>query len=388
MSAATPVSDAHAGGRLSIDLAALAANWTMLASRLDGAACGAAIKGDGYGIGLEQAATTLHRAGCETFFVALPDEGLRARRAVPDAEIYVLDGLLPGTAADYAAKGLVPVLGSLAEVEEWAAFCRTRSERLPAAIHVDTGMNRLGLRFEEACRLANDTRTTEAFETRLVMSHLACAGAGDHPLNAQQLAAFREIAPLFPGARRSLANSGGIFLGPDFHFDLARPGIALYGGEAVDHADNPMRPVVTLEARVLLLRDVPKGESVGYGAAEIVTRASRLALLGVGYADGYHRLAGRSDIPGDHPASSNAHGFVAGHRAPIVGRVSMDLIALDVTDVPENACKRGDWVELIGANVPVDRVADWAGTIGYELLTALGRRYTRHYTPFEQPETI
>ena len=370
-----------AGGRLTIDLAALAANWRDMRDRLEGASCAAAIKGDGYGIGLEAAAETLHRAGCETFFVALPDEGLRLRKILPDAVIHVLDGLLPGTADDYAASRLIPVLGSMPEIAEWAAFCRERDQRLPATLHIDTGMNRLGLRLEEAQQLAADTTTLSAFDTVLVMSHLACAGTLEHPLNAVQLSRFHEAAELFPGVPRSLANSAGIFLGSDYHFDLVRPGIALYGGEAMDNVSNPMRPVVTLEARILMLRDVAAGESVGYGAAQVVKRPTRLALLGAGYADGYHRLAGRG---GDTNA---AHCWIGGHKAPLVGRVSMDLIAVDVTDIPPDACQRGAWVELFGNHVPVDSVAACAQTIGYELLTSLGQRYSRTYKPFEQPGT-
>lgn len=365
-----------AGGRLTIDLSALAENWRFLRDQLNDSACGAAIKGDGYGIGLEQAAQALAAAGCETFFTALPEEALRTRAVLPDAEIYVLDGLLPGAAPDYLAANLIPVLGSLPEITEWAAFCRTHGKRLPAALHIDTGMNRLGLRVEEAEALAKDAGTLAAFEMVLVMSHLVIAGEPSHPLNAAQLERFLQASALFPGVKRSLANSGGIFLGADYQFDLARPGIALYGGEAVEGVANPMRPVVTLEARILSLRDIPVGESVGYSAAQVADKPMRVATVAAGYADGYHRLAGRGG------ATDNAQCWVNGHFAPLVGRVSMDLIAVDVTDVPVDACKRGDWVELFGSHVSVDSVAACAQTIGYELLTGLGQRYTRCYTPF------
>lgn len=372
------------GGRLTIDLAALADNWRKLRDRLGGnCECTAAIKGAGYGIGLEEAAETLARAGCRTFFVALPNEGLRTRAILPDARIYVLDGLLPGTAADYAASNLIPVLGSMPEIEEWAAFCTEQGRQLPAALHIDTGMNRLGLRLDEARALAQRPDLLAAFELTLVMSHLACASGRDHPLNALQLSRFGEIADLYPGVPKSLANSGGIFLGDDYHFDLVRPGIALYGGEAMDDEPNPMRPVVTAEARILTLRDAEPGESVGYGAAQSVERPTRLAILGVGYADGYHRLAGTSSDKDGEPAQS-AQVWIGGHVAPIFGRVSMDLIAVDVTDIPPEVCARGAWVELFGPNISVDSVARCARTIGYELLTGLGNRYTRSYKPFEQ----
>ncbi len=369
---------ALAGGRLTIDLDALVGNWRALRDRLHGASCGAAVKGDAYGIGLESAATALSEAGCETFFVALPDEALRLRAALPDATIHVLNGLFPGAAQDYAAANLIPVLGSMAEIDEWAAFCAAHGRRLPATIHIDTGMNRLGLRLDEARALAADTDTLASFELVLLISHLTCAGDAAHPLNALQLDRFRETTALFPGVPRSLANSAGIFLGPEYHFDIARPGIALYGGEAVDNTPNPMRPVVTLETRILMLRDADAGESVGYGAAEVLEHPARLAILATGYADGYHRLAGRG---GDTPS---AQAWIAGHFVPLVGRVSMDLIVVDVTGVPAHLCERGAWVELFGPHVSVDSVAACAQTIGYELLTALGGRYTRSYVPVQQ----
>ena len=359
-----------AGGRLTIDLGALAANWRDLAGRAEGAIAAAVVKGDGYGIGLEPAARALSQAGCTTFFVALPDEGLRVRRTLPEATVYVLAGLLEGGAPTYADAALRPVLSSLPEIAEWAAFRRAGGDG-NAALHVDTGMNRLGLTIGEAHTLAGDRPLVDTLGLTLVMSHLACADTPAHALNRAQLSAFREVRALFPGVPASLSNSAGIFLGPDYHFDLVRPGIALYGGAAVADVQNPMRPVVTLEARILQVRDARPDETVGYGATETLGRQSRLAILGVGYADGYPRHASSSD------ASPGARVFLHGFTAPLVGRVSMDLIAVDVTEVP--GARRGEWVELFGPNVPVDEVAERAGTIGYELLTRLGRRYHRRY---------
>ncbi len=359
-----------AGGRLTIDLGALAANWRDLAARAEGAVAAAVVKGDGYGIGLEPAARALSEAGCDTFFVALPDEGLRLRRVLPEATVYVLGGLLEGDARVYADADLRPVLSSLPEIDEWAAF-RQAGGKGAAALHVDTGMNRLGLTLAEAHALAADRSLVDALGLALVMSHLACADTPVHPLNRTQLAAFREARALFPGVPASLANSAGVFLGDDYRFDLVRPGIALYGGAAVADVPNPMRPVVTLEARILQVRDARPGETVGYGATETLGRASRLAILAAGYADGYPRHAGSTD------ARPGARAFLRGRSAPLVGRVSMDLIAIDVTEVP--GARRGDWAELFGPNIPVDEVAERAGTIGYELLTRLGHRYHRTY---------
>jgi alanine racemase len=359
-----------AGGRLTIDLGALAANWQDLADRASEAATAAVVKGDGYGIGIAAASRALAEAGCHTFFVALPEEGLRVREAVADAAIYVLGGLLPGSAGTYLAADLRPVLNSRAEIEEWLAI-RRAGARVNAALHVDTGMNRLGLTLGELRKLSERGSLAGALGLSLVMSHLACADTPEHPLNRKQLAAFRAVRTLLPDIPASLANSAGIFLGPEYHFDVVRPGIALYGGQAVNGVPNPMRPVVTLEALVLQLREAKAGETVGYGAGETLSRPSRIAILGVGYADGYHRRAGSSD------RRMGARVFVRGKTAPIVGRVSMDLIAVDVTDVP--GVERGDWVELFGPNIAVDEVAAAAETIGYELLTALGRRYRRLY---------
>ncbi|MBB4302226.1 alanine racemase [Rhodobium orientis] len=362
-----------AGGRLTIDLDALGANWRLLASKAPAAVCAGVVKGDGYGIGLERAAETLQAAGCTTFFVALPDEGLRARAVAPQATIYLLGGLFEENGPALAAAGIRPVLGSMEEIGEWEAFCRASGNAVPCGIHVDTGMNRLGLTLNEARALAGDPARVEAMGARLLISHLACADAPGHDLTAQQIARFSEIRALFPGLKASLANSAGVLGQPGAHFDLLRPGIALYGGEAISGIDNPMRPVVTLEARIIQIRNGNPGETVGYGATETLKRPSRIAVVAIGYADGYHRRAGSTD------AAPGARVHLGGFDAPLVGRVSMDLIAIDVTGIPETVAHRGAWVEMFGPNVPVDEVADRAETIGYELLTGLGRRYRRTY---------
>jgi alanine racemase len=362
---------ASAAARLTIDLAALAANWHRLAARVgERVATAAVVKADAYGIGLEPAAEALAEAGCHTFFVALPDEGIRLRRTVRDAAIYVLNGIVPGSADALVANDLRPVLGSMADVEEWAELKATGVDT-SAALQVDTGMNRLGLTVLEARKLAEDRRLLDLIRPSLLMSHLACSDTPDHPLNRRQLTAFRAVQVLLPNIPASLANSGGIFLGPAYHFDLVRPGIALYGGAVVKDAPNPMDPVATLEAPVLQVRDVKPGETVGYGATGSVRRPTRVAIVGVGYADGYHRRAGPTE------SRDGARAYIRGRFAPLIGRISMDLMAIDVTDVP--GVVRGDMVELIGRHVPVDEVAAHAETIGYEILTGLGRRYERVY---------
>ena len=368
--ALTEPTSAEAGGQLTIDLGALAANWRELKRRASPARCSAVIKADGYGLGLTPVATALAKTGCDTFFVALLDEARRLRAALPMATIYVLDGLMPGTAPEFRKLRVEPVLGSWVEIEEWDAFAHDSSEPLPAAVHVDTGMTRLGLAADEARLLAERLRLLR-FKPSLVMSHFACADEPAHPLNAKQIATFRALAALFPGTPASLANSAGLLAHPDSHFDLVRPGISIYGGRAVIGQENPMRPVVRLDLRILQVRNAAKDMSVGYGATRTLARDSRIAICAAGYADGIFRAVGSND------KRSGAELVVAGRRCPLVGRVSMDLIAVDVTDVPN--VKRGDLATLLGEGISVDEFASHAGTIGYETLTSLGLRYARVY---------
>ncbi|WP_127091209.1 alanine racemase [Aquabacter cavernae] len=357
------------GAVLTIDLAALADNWRTLAARVAPAQCAAVVKANAYGLGVERAGPALWAAGARTFFVALVEEAARLREVLPEAVIYVLGGLLPGNGEVLLACDARPVLGSRAEIEDWADFCAARGADLPAAIHVDTGMNRLGLTVEEAQALG---QRGAGFTPSLVMTHLACADTPGHPLTALQRERFSRAAAAFPGVAASLANSAGCFLGPDYHFDLTRPGIALYGGAAVA-GTAPLKPVVRLEVPVIQVRHGLPGDTVGYGAAQRLGRDSRIAILSFGYADGFLRAFGASDgLPG-------ADAIIAGRRCPLVGRVSMDLTAVDVTDLPEDAVARGDMAVILGEGILVDELAAHGGTIGYEVLTSLGRRYRRVY---------
>jgi alanine racemase len=363
---------AEAGGILTVDLAALEANWRALGRRVMPSECSAVIKADAYGCGIEPVAARLSRAGCKTFFVADLAEARRARSAAPDAAIYVLNGLLPGTASAFADLHARPVIGSMAELAEWDAFCTGQQWQGGAALHVDTGMNRLGISANEAAALAPRIRS-ENHGITLLMSHLACSEVEDHPLNQRQINLFREVRILYRGIPSSLANSSGIFLGNAAHCDMVRPGVALYGVNPTPGRSNPMRPVIELQARIVQLRVVPKGETVGYDAAWTAKHVTRLAVVAVGYADGYLRAASASD---DAPG---ADAIIAGKRCPIAGRISMDLIAIDITSLPDNSVRRGDLAKLIGDEISVDDVANAAGTIGYEVLTGLGRRYHRVY---------
>ncbi len=363
---------AEAGGVLTVDLASIEANWRALGRRVMPVECAAVVKADAYGCGIEPVVGALARAGCKSFFVADLAEARRAREAAPHQAIYVLNGLAPGAAPIFAEVNARPVINSLVELAEWDAFCTAQAWRGGAALHVDTGMNRLGITANEAAALAPRIRS-ENHGITLLMSHLACAELPEHPLNERQIKLFREVRILYRGIPSSLANSSGIFLDASAHCDMVRPGVALYGVNPTLGKTNPMRPVVELRARIVQVRNVTRGESIGYDATWTAKRSSRIAVVAVGYADGYPRAASSAD---DRPGGS---AIVAGKRCPFAGRVSMDLIAIDITELADNAARRGDYATLIGDELQVDEVAQAAGTIGYEVLTGLGRRYHRMY---------
>ena len=367
-----------AASRLTVDLIALADNWRAMNERSGKARAAAVLKADAYGIGIARAASTLYAAGARDFFVATVEEGVELRPLVPDGRIYILAGLWPGNEQLFFDNDLVPIINS---EEQLAVFMAALAERgdHPCVLHVDTGMNRLGLSVAEAVALAHDPARPASFSPVLVMSHLACGDDPKHPMNLYQLQRFREVTAAFEGVPASLANSGGVFLGEDYHFDLTRPGIAVYGGEAVSGAVNPMKPVVTAEARILQIRTVPSGETASYGASVRFTRDSRIATVAIGYADGYHRSVSGGGVTLRQAMPSGAFGFLNGRKVPHVGRVTMDLSLFDVTDLPEKAVRAGDYIELFGRNVAIDDVARAGGTIGYELLTSLGSRYCRAY---------
>jgi alanine racemase len=360
-------SDPETGGTLTVDLDAIADNWQTLTRRLLAVECGAVVKANAYGLGLEPVTARLAQAGCKTFFVADVAEARRARSRARDAAIYVLNGFSPEAAHAFAELDVQPVINSTMELAEWDAFIATQGWRGGAAIHIDTGMNRLGMSAEEAAALALRLQQQNHGIT-LLMSHLACAEVPDHPLNASQIRLFRELRMLYHGVPASLANSAGIFIGDTAHFDLARPGAALYGINPTPGRDNPMRNVLTLSARILQVRKVPQGESVGYGATWNAKRASRIAVAALGYADGLLRAGSGLD------RKAGGSAIVAKKRCPIVGYISMDLACIDVTDLPDNAVRRGSSAIFIGEDLPIDEVAAPAGTIGYEVLVRLGSR--------------
>lgn len=350
--------------RLTLDLDALAANYAALSKRAGGAELAPAVKADGYGLGAGRIADRLWAEGARTFYVARLTEGVALRQALGDrdATIYVLDGATPGSGDTLEGAKLTPVLNSLPQIEAWNA--QARAGRLKAALHIDTGMNRLGLRPEEVKVLVGAFDRLKRLDIELVISHLACADTPSHPLNALQLARFQEATTLLPNAQRSLSNSAGLFLSEAYRFDQARPGISLYGGgpEGAPHPE--IRAVATVEAPILQVRVVPRGESVGYGAEWSAPDTTRVAIVAAGYADGVLRAS--------HP---NGQVWFDGARRRLLGRVSMDLIAVEITDC--DAARPGAMVELFGPNLPIDEAAAAAGTSAYELLTRVAPRARR-----------
>lgn len=378
------VNNKFAEAELEIDLGAIVGNWRQLRKRVQPAECAAVVKANGYGLGAAQVAPALHAAGCHVFFVATLDEGIALRavlseldsedlliRQAPSASqttILVFAGASRGAEAEFIRHGLIPVLNTLDAVDGWRIIAGLLETRLPAALHVDTGMSRLGLTAQELAALAARPDRLDGIGLVLLMSHLACADDPGHPMNAEQLARFDAARSQLPPAPASLANSPGIFLGEPYRYDLVRPGAALYGISPSPDGLNTMQGVVRLRASILQVREIDTGTTVGYGATHRVTGPTRIATVGVGYADGWMRSLG-----------NRGAGWIGGHTVPLVGRVSMDLITFDVSDIPAGIATPGASIELIGPHRPVDVVAREAGTIGYEILTGLGDRFARSY---------
>jgi alanine racemase len=369
------------GGVLTVDLDAIIANWRKLEKTAVPAECAAVVKADAYGCGIEPVSRALAAAGCKTFFVATLDEARMLRASVPQATIYTLNGVYQNTGEAYARINCKPVIGDLNELAEWDVFCRRSGWSGGCAIQIDTGINRLGLTVAEAQGIIPRINAGD-HGIRLVISQLVSAELVNNATNARQLTAFREIASLFTNVQASLSNSSGIYLGAQFQFDLVRPGAALYGVNPTPEADNPMQPVVELKARIVQIRNVERGETVGYGGTWTARRPTKLAIVAAGYGDGYFRAASAND------GTRGAEVVVAGKRCPIAGRISMDLMAVDITDLPANAARRGHMVTLIGEGITVDELAHHFGTIGYEVLTSLGKRYARIYKGGDTPPPI
>lgn len=354
---------------LRVDLSALAANWHLMKSRFSGSECAAVVKADAYGLGALPIAKRLVEEGCRTFFVATVEEGIALRQSLPDPVIYVLLG--PACAEDASAlhaHQLTPILNSLHQLGLWRNLAEQHQKRLPAALHLDTGMHRLGFPESETQTLIDDPSQLNAIHLQLVMSHLACPDTPEHPLNARQLERFHSLQAQLPAAPRSLVNSAGILLEPEYHYDLARPGATLYGIHPLPNRPRPLKHIATVTAPIAQIRTIEKGESVGYGGTFVARRHTRLATVPVGYADGYFRAL-----------SGIGNAAINGRLVPIAGRVSMDFLTFDISSLPEDSITPGTEVELIGPHCTVDDLAEKADTIGYEILTRLGKRLNRIY---------
>lgn len=356
-------------GRLTIDLAAVAANHDLIRRQI-GAQCGIAgvVKANAYGTGMTRVASTLFQKGSRRFFVATPDEGFALRAALPLAEVAVLGGGLPYNTDAYLHAHIEPVLNSLHDIALWRDAARKVGKMLPAIIHLDTGMNRLGLSAAEGDALLKDPALLRGLDVIMVMSHFACADEKYHPLTDTQYEQFHRFAENFPNAKKSLANSSGLFRSKDYHYDLVRPGMAMYGLNPTPEIISPMKPVVSLEARIIQTRHVKTGDTIGYSATHTFKGAGLIATVGLGYADGFHRAH-----------SGKAKLFWRGHPCPLVGRVSMDLVTVDLSNLPAPLPQPGDWLEVLGPHQSADQLAEIAGTIGYEVLTNLSDRYQRIY---------
>ncbi|MGB3813156.1 MAG: alanine racemase [Shinella sp.] len=358
-----------ASGYLTIDLAALARNYEKLAAEVAPARAAAVVKADAYGLGADRVAPRLYAQGCRHFFVAQFGESLSLRPLLAaDASVFVLNGLQPGNELACARSGMVPVINSLDHWRQWASAARTLGRTLPAVLQFDTGMSRLGVPAEDRATLADLVKAESRIEVLFIMSHLACADDADNDQNSDQRAEMDRIAAEFPEFPVCFANSGGIFLGNAYHGALCRPGIALYGGAPTEGRANPMEPVVRLDVAVVQTRSVPAGTRVGYGASHVTTGQTRLATIAAGYADGLPRSL-----------SSRGAVYCDGIRLPVVGRVSMDSITIDISVLPEGRLKLGSLVEVLGPHQTLEDVARDAGTISYEILTSLGQRYERQY---------
>ncbi len=360
----------YADATLTVHLDAIAANYRLIATRVAPAEAAAVVKADAYGLGVIPVAERLVKEGCRLFFVATLDEAVELRIGLPSATIAVFHGVRFGQEQVFLEHHLIPVLNTLEQISRWSVMAVGAPSALPAMMHIDTGMNRLGLSISEAEALVRTPEKLRGLDVQAVMSHLACSSDRESLMNHEQLKFFNQLRTIITGTKYSLANSGGCLADACYHFDMVRPGCALYGINPYYSGESPLAPAVTLRAKILQIRTVDRAGSVGYGASYAVQKGGRLAVLPVGYADGYLRSL----------SGNGAWARVAGVKVPVAGRVSMDMVVLDISDVPEGKLTAASEAELLGVNsMSVDEAATRAGTIGYEILTRLGKRFKRVY---------
>ena len=357
-------------GILSINLKALADNYRLFQDKVgEGRHVAGVVKADAYGLGLKPVVETLIDLKCPQFFVATLEEAIALRNINAQVPVAVLGGLFIGAEEDYTAHHITPVLNTPDDIARWSKQAKTKQDMLGGIIHFDTGMNRLGLSKDEAHALIEKPEMLDGINVQYVMTHFACADEKDHPLTKKQAHDFANLAQHFPNAQKSLANSPGLFVDDAYHHDMVRPGYALYGGNPTPHTNNPMRSVVDLSVCILQIRLCKKGESIGYGASHVFEQDTMTATVALGYADGFLRSG-----------SNKAMLYFNGQPCPVIGRVSMDLVTVDLSGIEGPPPKQGDALEILGENQNIDDLADAAGTIGYEILTSLGKRYHRSYS--------
>lgn len=352
---------------LEVNLEAILHNYRLLASQAPNSACGAVVKANAYGLGVQKVAPSLFSAGCRDFFVATLAEGIELSGILsPDVNIYVFHGIKKGEESYFYDNGLTPVINDIYQLDAWIKCAQDVAHKLPAILHFDSGMNRLGINYELAEKIANYDNL-KMLDVKYIMSHLVNAENPEDSINKVQLQRLWEVKKHFPHCKISLANSKGIEVGENFHFDLLRPGCGLYGVKG--ESNIALKNVINLKTKILQIREVSEDGFVGYGATTKVNKGERLAVVPIGYADGYLRSL-----------SNNSYAVFSGHKLPLLGRVSMDLTIFDISNIPAGQIKQGDYLEILGDNYTVDEAAKNSGTIGYEILTSLGNRYNRVYT--------
>ena len=353
---------------VTIDLEAIAANWLSLKTLCAPAECGAVVKADSYGLGCLRISSLLSALGCRWFFVAQLEEAIELKQALPSIHVICLGGIPEAEESRFYTYRIIPALNHWQEIQRWARCGRDHQIALPAFIHLDSGMSRLGLEATEVHRLKQTPESLDGLAVWTWMSHFANADDPDSSMTDEQYQRFRDFCTGLPEAWQSLSNSSGIFRSREYHLDLVRPGCALYGINPTPEKPNPIEQVVSLYAPIHQIRTVTPPATVGYNALYQATHPMRIAVVGVGYADGYLRCL-----------SNTGRVFIEGYPAPILGRISMDLITVDITEIPDSVITLSSWAEIIGPHRVLDELALDAGTIGHELITSLSSRYDRHY---------
>lgn len=355
-------------GILTIDRAALADNYQFLQEKVaPHCAVGASVKANAYGLGIKPVIETLNTLKCPQYFVATLQEALEIRQIVPKTSIATLNGLFLGDEEEYLTHNITPILNSIEEIARWQKLAKSKEQALPAFLHINTAMNRQGISLTETQKIIDEPSITHGIHFETVMSHFACADEKDHPLNAQQAKLFEQYSHHFTQSKRSLANSSGIFRDPAYHYDMVRPGYALYGGNPTPETKNPIKRVLGLEVPVLHTRFCKKGDAIGYGASYLFDKDTITATIALGYADGFFRTG-----------SNKAVLYYKGQPCPVIGRVSMDLVTIDIDHLAQKP-QVGDTIEILGHHQTIDDLAKATGTIGYEIMTAFGNRYHREY---------